>query len=65
MDMVTLAVIGIIGYVFAILGLVAFVRLGKINKNLKRKSNFGRGLQRRVMHQTNLLSRLVLTRLIN
>ena len=29
---------------------------GKINKNLKRKSNFGRGLQRRVMHQTNLLS---------
>jgi hypothetical protein len=60
MDMVTLAVIGIIGYVFAILGLVA-----KINKNLKRKSNFGRGLQRRVMHQTNLLSRLVLTRLPN
>ena len=28
----------------------------KYNKNLKRKSNFGRGLQRRVMHQTNLLS---------
>ena len=27
-----------------------------MRKNLKRKSNFGRGLQRRVMHQTNLLS---------
>ncbi len=37
MDMETLAVIGIIGYVFAILGLVAFVRLGKLTKTLKEK----------------------------
>ena len=35
--METLAVIGIIGYVFAILGLVAFVRLGKLTKTLKEK----------------------------
>ena len=38
MDMTTLAVIGIIGYVFAILGLVAFVRLGKLTKHLKEKA---------------------------
>ena len=38
MDMVTWAVIGIIGYVFAILGLVAFVRLGKLTKTLKEKA---------------------------
>ena len=37
MDMTTLAVVGIIGYVFAILGLVAFVRLGKLTKTLKEK----------------------------
>ena len=37
MDMVTLVVIGITGYVFAILGLVAFVRLGKLTKTLKEK----------------------------
>ena len=35
MDMETLAVTGIIGYVFAILGLVAFVRLVKLTKTLK------------------------------
>ena len=35
MDMTTLAVVGIMGYVFAILGLVAFVRLGKLTKTLK------------------------------
>ena len=38
MDMVTLAVVGIIGYVFSILGLVAFVRVGKLTKTLKEKA---------------------------
>ena len=38
MDMVTLAVVGIMGYVFAILGLVAFVRLEKLTKTLKEKA---------------------------
>ena len=38
MDMVTLAVVGIMGYVFAILGLIAFVRLGKLTKTLKEKA---------------------------
>ena len=35
--MTTLAEVGIIGYVFAILGLVAFVRLDKLTKTLKEK----------------------------
>jgi len=44
---------GILGFVF---GLIAFVRIEKINKDLERKKSSRRELQRRIMHFSNLNS---------
>ena len=55
---------GILGFVF---GLIAFVRVEKLTKTLKKKRNPRRELQRRVMHPKNPLNHggVVLLRLTN